>query len=386
MTAAQRPSGRSERGGTFIPFGVEPGDMTNVIVCCDGLDPAYLDGVDTPSWDAIAAAGRSGTCECVVPSLTNVNNVSIVTGTYPRTHGVTGNTYYDSDRGEQVYMEDPSYLRCETRLESAADGGERVGALVAKEKLRRMVGRGCTLAASAESPPERLEDAVGPAPDIYSADASRWLLEAASAVLETRDLDWFYVSTTDVIPHKHAPGEPRATEWVSDLDGGLGAVAERADDVVVTADHGMSTKETAVDLDSILAEAGYDATVVHLIRDRHTYHHRNLGGAAYVYVDDPAGAADALQDVDGIDRVLREEDAASAFGLPPDRIGDLFVLGTEAAVFGPVEGDERTAVDLRSHGSHHEQDVPYAATVDVDLDANWEAFGALSGFDVGSEG
>jgi phosphonoacetate hydrolase len=66
--------------------------VTRVIVCCDGLDPKYLEATETPGWDAIAAEGRAGCYECSLPSLRNVNNVSIVTGGSPEAHGITGNT------------------------------------------------------------------------------------------------------------------------------------------------------------------------------------------------------------------------------------------------------------------------------------------------------
>ena len=353
--------------------------MTRVIVCCDGLDPEYLSATDTPGWDTIADTGRAGECDGVVPSVTNVNNVSIVTGSYPETHGITTNTYYDRDRDERVYMEDPSFIRCPTKLELAAERDEAVGALVAKDKLKRMVGQGCEIAASAEDPPAWLEDAVGEAPDIYSGEASPWLLDAGVHVLETRDLDWLYVSTTDVIPHKFGPTAERAMEWVAELDSGLAALAERASDIVATADHGMNDKSHAIDPERLLSNAGIDATVIRLIRDKHVYHHQNLGGAAYVYVHDGQieEAADRLDETDGIELVLDREAAVDRFRLPPDRIGDLMLLGEEDAVFGPLDEGVHDEVSLRSHGSHHERRVPYTCSRDVDLEANIDAFGAL---------
>ncbi len=353
--------------------------MTRVIVCCDGLDPDYLDATETPGWDAIADDGSLGECEGVVPSVTNVNNVSIVTGSYPETHGITTNTYYDPEKDERVYMEDPSFIRCSTHLQRADERGEAVGALVAKDKLKRMVGQGCEIAASAEDPPAWLEDAVGPAPDIYSGEASPWLLDAATHVLDTRDLDWLYVSTTDVIPHKFGPTEDRALEWVADLDAGLAELHDRADDLVATADHGMNDKTRAIDPERLLAAAGIDATVIRLIRDKHVYHHQNLGGAAYVYVNDGSveAAADRLTATDGVDLVLSKEAAVERFRLPPDRIGDLMVLGEVDAVFGPLDEGVHDDVSLRSHGSHHERRVPYTSTRDVALQANIDAFDAL---------
>ena len=350
-------------------------DGTRVVVCLDGLDPAYLAAADTPGWDEIAEEGSSGECECAMPSLTNVNNVSIVTGSYPADHGITGNTYYD-DSGELVYMEDPEFVRRETRLQAYAEAGETVAALVAKDKLRRMVGRGCDFAASAEDPPGQLVDAVGPAPDIYSGEASPWLLDAALHVLDEMDPDVLYVSTTDVVPHKHAPGEETAKRWVRLLDTGLAALHGRGVDLVATADHGMNHKSVRIDLDALFEREGVDATVVRLIRDKHTYHHQNLGGAAYVYLHEDADV-DWLADVDGVDEVLSREAAADRFRLAPNRIGDHMVLGDADSVFGPVEDGVRDAVDLRTHGSCYERTVPFVSTRDVDLAANLEAFAAL---------
>lgn len=354
--------------------------MTRVVVCCDGLDPAYLATTETPGWDALAEVGTAGECEGVVPSVTNVNNVSIVTGTFPVDHGITANTYWDREAGERVYMEDPAFVRVPTKLQAAAEAGAAVGALVAKDKLLRMVGRDCTVAASAEAAPAWLETAVGPAPDIYSGEASSWLMDAASHLLESRDLDWLYVSTTDVVPHKHGPEEGRAREWVGALDAGIADLAERATAVAVTADHGMRQKTLAVDLERALADADLAATVIRLIRDKHVYHHQNLGGAAYVYLDDPGAADDAierLESLEGVDLVHGREAACAAYRLPPDRVGDLMVLGTVEAAFGPLEGGLHETVDLRSHGSHHERTVPYVTSTGATMDHNVDAFAAL---------
>lgn len=352
--------------------------MTHVVACLDGVDPTYLEAVETPGWDRIADGGRAGTCEGVVPSLTNVNNAGIVTASFPGENGVTGNTYYDPERDEQAFMNDPSHLRRQTELQRRAARGETVAALVAKDKLVGMVGQDCDVAASAENPPDWLADAVGEPPGIYSGGASAWLLDAAVHVLETRDPDVLYVSTTDVIPHKHSPGETAAEEWISELDAGVAALAERSEALVATADHGMNHKSVCVDIEAALEQEGSDAEVVRLITDEHTYHHQNLGGAAYVYLQN--GSAEdltPLEDLDGVEAVLPAEAAAERFQLPTDAIGDALVLGTESSVFGPVDGGIRGSVDLRSHGSHHEREVPYVTSTGATLDYNVDAFRGL---------
>jgi phosphonoacetate hydrolase len=277
-------------------------------------------------------------------------------------------------------MEDPSFLRHPTRFSAFEEQGESSIALVAKEKLERMVGRGCSITASAENPPSWLTDAVGEAPGIYSGEASSWLLDAAGWVAEHKAPDWLYVSTTDVIPHKHAPDEPEAVNWLETLDTGLGALDAQADMFFATADHGMRDKSLAVDLESVLTNSGINAVVIRLIRDKHVYHHQNLGGSAYVYLEDQneiPEAIDLLAATDGVESVLEKQEAADAFSLPTDRIGDLMILGTEQSVFGPVEDETHESVELRSHGSHHEQTVPYVSSVDVAVENNLEAITVL---------
>jgi phosphonoacetate hydrolase len=352
--------------------------MTHIIVCCDGLDPTYLRNVDTPGWDTIRDEGNAGTCQCAIPSLTNVNNISITTGKKPNKHGITGNTYYDRSQDERIYMEDPSYVRCRTQFQKKTAAGKQVGVLVAKDKLRRMIGQECTITASAENPPTWIEDTVGPAPDIYSGEASAWLMKAATFILAECNLDWLYVSTTDVVPHKYAPSDDTAKRWVTAIDEGIATLHAQADDIVVTADHGMSQKSICIDIEKLLLQREYDTTVIRLIRDKHTYHHQNLGGAAYVYADDPTDEVkETLATIDEIDVVLTATQAEERFDLPSDRIGDIMLLGSQKTVFGPVDDGVREQVNVRSHGSHHEQKVPYAVTRDVELDSNFDVISAL---------
>ncbi|PSP56415.1 hypothetical protein BRC72_12165 [Halobacteriales archaeon QH_7_66_36] len=366
-------------------------DVTRTVVCLDGLDPTYLDAVETPAWDTLAERGRQGTCKAVVPTLTNVNNAAITTARPPTDHGIPGNTLFDPDTGEREYVRSAEHRQADTWLgDVVADGGS-AAAVVVKEKLRDLLFGESVDAASAEEPPARLEEAVGEAPGVYSGEASAWALAAAAHVRETREPDVLYVSTTDVIPHKHEPGTAPAADWVQALDEGLAALARPGDELVVTADHGMSAKSLCVDLPTVLANAGYDAEVVRCIRDAHTYHHRNLGGAAYVHLDGAGeGALDLLADVEGVDAVLDREAAADKYRLPADRIGDALVLGTKESVFGPIGGDAETAVDgdpdathatvgLRSHGSAHERTVPYVTTTGAALDSTVDAWRAVSG-------
>jgi phosphonoacetate hydrolase len=71
-----------------------------VAVCVDGSEPAYIEEAvkaGVMPWTAEIMAGRGSDlrADCVVPSFTNPNNLSIVTGVPPVLHGICGNFYYD---------------------------------------------------------------------------------------------------------------------------------------------------------------------------------------------------------------------------------------------------------------------------------------------------
>src|SRR4029434_10552496 len=88
----------------------------------------------------VLASGTTLVADCVIPSFTNQNNLSIVTGVPPSVHGICGNYFYDRDAGTEVMMNDPKYLRCGTLLAAFADAGAKVAVVTAKDKLRTLLG------------------------------------------------------------------------------------------------------------------------------------------------------------------------------------------------------------------------------------------------------
>src|SRR3546814_17388228 len=58
----------------------------------------------------------------------------------PKTQGVAGNFFYYRDVDAEVMMNDPTYLRCGTILDSFAEAGAKVAVVTAKDKLRRQLG------------------------------------------------------------------------------------------------------------------------------------------------------------------------------------------------------------------------------------------------------
>jgi phosphonoacetate hydrolase len=62
-----------------------------LFICLDGWDPSYLKNIRLPSLNRIKEAGAFRLIDAAVPTLTNVNHVSMLTGAYPEKHGITGN-------------------------------------------------------------------------------------------------------------------------------------------------------------------------------------------------------------------------------------------------------------------------------------------------------
>ena len=341
---------------------------TTLIVQIDGCDPAYLAAAETPTLDRIAREGWAREALAVVPSVTNVNSVSLVTGEFPEAHGIASNYRIDPATGEGAYVESAEFVRCPTWFERHPQADSLV--LVAKEKLLRMTGRGARRALTAEAPPGDLIEACGEPASIYTAAINLWLFDACRHLLRCNPPALIYLATSDWVFHTYAPEEAEAQVYVQNLDTKLAELLDSAPDLelYVTADHGMNAKTRALNPAITLAEAGIDATLVPIIRDRYVAHHQNLGGAAYVYLrrnSDLPAARERIARLPGVEDVLTREEAATRFRLPADAIGELMLLADVDTVFGELPRAEQR-VSLRSHGSVHEQRVPlYARNASV---------------------
>lgn len=338
---------------------------TKVIICLDGCAPEYLARGETPNLDAVAREGFHAIGEAVVPTVTNVNNTSIITACFPESHGITTNYLLDDESGRECYMESGDFLLTRTAFRHLAESGQRCCLLTAKDKLKSLIGDGAAIAASAERPPSWLTGRIGDAPGIYTIEVNHWLLRAARDIIAREQPDFLYVSTTDYVTHTYPPESDEALWNIREIDRLIGDIvhAEPGLEMVVTADHGMNAKSLGLDPEAILAAKGISSRVIPIIKDRHVVHHRNLGGAAYVYLGDPATEAEAaalLREERGIEAVLTRDAAAGLYRLHPGRIGHLFLLADRETVFGELPAP-REELRVRSHGSLHERAIPIYA-------------------------
>ncbi|MBY4832417.1 phosphonoacetate hydrolase [Burkholderia dolosa] len=367
---------------------VEP----TVVVCVDGCEYDYLDcavraGV-APFIGRMIAEGTAWRADCVVPSFTNPNNVSIVCGVPPSVHGICGNYFWDASadggRGAEVMMNDPAYLRSGTLLAAAADAGARVAVVTAKDKLRRLLGwqlNGICFSAEKAAQANLAENGIAdvldwvglPSPDVYSAALSEFVFAAGVRLAQTRQVDLMYLSTTDYVQHKCAPGSAGANAFYAMMDGYLARLDALGWAIGLTADHGMNAKH---DRDTGRPNVVYlqdasdawfgarAARVILPITDPYVVHHGALGSFATVYLAAGVDRVDAMwriAGIDGVELVLDNAEAAARFELPADRIGDLVVIARRDMTLGTREREHDLSgltVPLRSHGGVSEQEVP----------------------------
>ena len=348
-------------------------DRPLVVVCVDGSEPAYIpEAVRAGVAPFLAHLQHTGTvldADCVIPSFTNPNNLSIVTGAPPEVHGICGNYFYDREAGGEVMMNDPKYLRCGTLLAAFADAGAKVAVVTAKDKLRTLLGHKlkgtCFSAEKADAATVAL---VGmPVPSVYSAELSEFVFAAGVKLMERDRPDLMYLSTTDYVQHKAAPGTPAANAFYAMMDKYLAQLDALGCSIALTADHGMNAKHRAdgspdvIYLQDVLdgwLGAG-KARVILPITDPYVVHHGALGSFATVYVD--ADVRKKIADLPGVEVVLTREEAAQRFELPPERIGDLVVVSTRHVVIGTSKARHDLSglkEPLRSHGGLSEQKVP----------------------------
>ena len=397
MALSLRPSTQSEEKVEFAnEFDFDGGVMISlhnrtytapsrplVVVCIDGCDPAYIaqgltDGI-LPNIQHFYDIGFATMAEAVAPTFTNPNNLSIVTGAPQSVHGISGNYFLDPLKREAVMLNDPAYVRSTSVPALLSQNGSRVVIITAKDKLRRMLGHqlqggicfsseraaACTIEENGIS---QVTDLLGRRqPEVYSADLSLFVLDAGLELLERERPDFMYLSLSDYVQHKHAPGSPASNVFYRAVDTRLGQFAAAGAVVAVTADHGMNFKPRVIFLQDILDQycGGGTSRVICPITDPYVVHHGALGSFVRVYCQtaDVERLQKFIHDINGIAAVYDKEEACNRFALPADREGDLVVLGDRETAIGTTQAEHDLSglgdTPLRSHGGLSEQQVPF---------------------------
>ncbi|MEO1224040.1 MAG: phosphonoacetate hydrolase [Pseudomonadota bacterium] len=385
----------------------------SVVICWDGCDPAYIEAAAQagaiPIVERMQQQGFDATALATVPTFTNPNNMSIVTGAPPAVHGVSGNFYLDRETGQDVMMIDGKPLRCPTILGALSQAGVAVAAITAKDKLLKALSRRMDgIALSAEKAADCTVESHGigdvpamvgrPTPSPYSADLSLFVLDAGIRLLERNEADLLYLSLSDYVQHMHAPGTPEANGFMRAVDERLGRLLELGAVVGVVADHGMSDMARDDDSANVLflgdrLDAAFGADTLRVIcpiTDPFVRHHGALGGFVRVYgkqgAPDLTKVLNFLRTLPEVEEALTQQEVCRRFELPADREGDIAVIARPGVALGAHAGDhdlsQLAGARLRSHGGLAERDVPFIISEPVTPSYREKATAGLNSHDI----
>jgi len=381
-----------------------------VAICLDGSSNEYLTVAMAhgrmPNLQRIIQRGHHSVARAALPSFTNVNNASIVTGTPPSIHGICGNFFLDPVSGQEVMMNSSAFLRAETILAAAAQAGRKVAMITAKEKIRDILSHQLKgIAFSSEQAQaarlethgiDQVEKLVGePAPNIYSAQASLFVLRAGLALLNQQRADFLFLSLTDYIQHRFPPAAPEAIDFYGALDEELGRFLKTDAILGITSDHGMNAKQlpdgqpNVIYLESLLsAKFDPDVRVILPITDPYPAHHGALGSFAVIHLSNPnltGPVQNWLLKRPGLSEVYDRPTAVRKLELPSDRTGDLVALARRDVVIGRTPQYHELEVlqnGLRSHGGRYEEMVPFIISHPLKPDYLDRAAADLRNFDL----
>jgi len=378
---------------------------TAIVICLDGSQKEYFEEASklnlTPNIDSFKKSGEDLLVNSAIPSFTNPNNISIVTGRPSSVHGICGNFFYTPSTGEEVMMNDPQFLRAPTIFQKYYEQGAKIAIVTAKDKLRKLLSHGLKFNESraicfsseksdqanlSENGIEEVNKWLGmEVPNVYSQGLSEFVMAAGVKILNEFNPDIMYLSTTDFIQHKYAPGDEVANAFYAMFDRYIGQLNVNNNSIIVTADHGMQPKSrsdgspNAIFLQDILDETlGKNISKVILpITDPYVVHHGALGSFATVYLSDKSKINDAIEEInkiEDIEVVLTNKEGCAQYDLPTDRMGDIICMSSQNSTIGSAEKAHdlsKLKEPLRSHGGLHEREVPFISNKKINLnDAN----------------
>ncbi len=296
------------------------------LIVVDGLDARFATPVRMPRlFDlAVRAAERTSVfaaAHAVLPTRTNPNHVSLLTGAYPSAHGITGNAHWRrTAEAPAEKLDDPALIEVETLFTVASETApelETVG-VFGKPKLAHLF----TAVAGRQRAPDVLWSAEQASPagrdpttgySFDSATVSALLLAAAD---REPDLAVVNLSDVDRAAHGHGPDSEECGRAIAGADAAIGRLVDQLralgrwdrSVLIVTADHGFTDLAPTAERPYPVISFGRDllraeVTGVHVVAD---------GGIEHVYAD--GLAADASEAGDAAARLARV--AEVAHGVP----------------------------------------------------------------------
>ena len=349
-----------------------------VIGMLDGFGLTYLEGTNLPVIkNKLIKEGLFKKVSGCYPSVTNVNNVGIATGSWPKDHGIIANSYFNRESGTPEYMNDKNLIKVDSVFIKGKKRNKKVAVLSSKKKSTELFGGSADIAITAENPPKDLVEAIGEPAHIYSSEVNDWLWHAAIYLLKKdKSIDLIYVHITDYPMHRWAPEEIGSQLHLQKMDARLGEITECAPDaaILLTADHSMNKKTRCWNLAKVCENRGIPLLfALSPERDYYIKHHKNYTGCSWIWLKDPEDkepVRDIIKSLEGVDEVYDSKYIADKYKTSIHHIGDLVVEGDKNTMFGEADEEYETLDEgYRAHGSLHEMELPmimYNTNLEID--------------------
>ena len=339
-----------------------------LILVIDGCAPEYITPEFAPNIHRLAGQyGFAKIVKAVIPTVTNVNHASILSGRFPSETGMAGNYFYNPVTGEEGFIEEKGFMKAETLLQAYRKQGLKTAFLTVKGKLLGVYGHAADIGISVQTPDAELLKKLGLSapPAVSSLESSQWIVEAALAVIKKENPALVYCTTNDYGFHHFGPEAPEAQLQIRQIDEAVAAIHEADPErqIYITADHGMNQKHHLLDFQQLADEAGLHIFCLAPLKDRYRENHvYQEGGILYLFLKNPEekGALLALiRSRPEIEAVMTNKEAAEKMHLPLQEIGDYVIFTAPDCAFGELGGSVTLVTDAsRTHGSLYEQDVP----------------------------
>lgn len=217
---------------------------TTILISLDGFRPDYLTPEYTPTmWEMFNSEYSAPFMYPSFPSVTFPNHYTLVTGLYPSSHGIVGNTFYDPDLKEEF-----DYHKPEHSMQSKWWGGEPLWVTANKNGVKSAIH----MWPGSEAP---WGDGIPEFVDKYNGSEtldrkSQRVLGWLDLELEERpELILCYVPTIDTLGHRYGTLGAEIDSGLNQVDLLIKTIFDGIDDrnlssivnIVIVSDHGMAS-------------------------------------------------------------------------------------------------------------------------------------------------
>lgn len=214
-----------------------------IVISLDGTRPEYLQRGITPHLNELKSKGFYSNMTPVFPSITFPNHYTLVTGRYPASHGIVGNTFYDPALNDTFVYTSPK-----NNLEAKWWLSEPIWTTAMKLGLKAAIIHW----PGSEAPHDGLYPTYYEKYDgsVTTRQKFEWAYDWMTLpIIKRPNLILLYVSDIDHAGHQFGPDSVNVNSTLSEVDSEIGMFYNRLKEtnlkfnLVIVSDHGMTKSD-----------------------------------------------------------------------------------------------------------------------------------------------